>query len=196
MRAFIIFLLSVALTSSASLGLPQQEGNIQDLDFDLLTSHFAHVMEKVSELIDFLIHQKDLMVNLKALSDIANIEISFSGLSTIGEELKQISDFLVTWKEFLKLQNQIKHCEENDDPNLTCGQQTELEEIRETLIDGFKVYKVKYEPLLEYLHHAAEFSKQKVGKSTEEIVALKTIVEGTQKIKRAVDSVLILISSE
>jgi hypothetical protein len=142
------------------------------------------VIEKILELMISMMEKKDLMANIKSISQIAGVDVSFSGILNIQNDLSEILEFWRNLKQFHQYHAIDRECDNT----------VNLVELRDELVEGFRVYKVKYEPIIEYLHHAAESAKFKSDTGPKDSSTLQAIVDGTQQIKGTVDSILVLLT--
>lgn len=109
----------------------------------------------------------------------------YGGESKLPEELLEVMSFWDKIQKFKELVVLITQCKEKN----VCEYDNEIAELRQELIENFTVYKVKFEPIIEYVHHFAESEKLKTD-DDKEIEVLQFIVDGTQKIKGSIDSLL------
>lgn len=161
-----------------------------------LDSFISSLLETMFQL---LVHYSDrglVLAKLKSFHDGANG--TFDGVTSIVQELKEISYFWGNLKKFDKISAHIQSCIENQDEgkNVVCVSADEIEDLRKKIFEGFNLYKLKFEPILEYFHHSAESAKYKNEDDSQETEALQTIIDGTQQIRESVESLLLQVSKK
>lgn len=82
--------------------------------------------------------------------------------------------------------------EENQQNLFIPGMEEEFTALRETLLEGFEVYKSKYEPIVEHLHHKAESMLHRIADDDPDIETLEAILNLTQQMRESVDAFLAL----
>lgn len=157
-----------------------------------LESFLSDVTSKVFEILINFYDHKIVLSQLKTIAD----DSLGDGVSSFIKELKGLSVFWESLKKFDAISTEIQSCKEDQEENLVCGNIEETEELRNEIIEGFKLYKLKFEPIIEFIHHSAESTKYKNEDDSEEIDALQTIIEGTQQTMEFVELLMIRFAAK
>lgn len=191
----VFFILSILILSTLAAPYDPDEGSVPSPK--VVKKVVAYFFQLVSDnevfraVVDIIISMiTDQQAKLSSLEEIPAYD-----LYGFVNDLQEISEFLDNLKRFEELNTENQQCQDISDPNLTCGSGENVKYLRHDLLEGFQRYKQKFEPIVDYLHQAAESAKSKCGGGPEELNAFDVIIFGTQQIKESMAALADYVSS-
>lgn len=200
MRHFGLLLLAFCFIASTLSAPPIITTTSKTIQSETRGSEINAVIEEMAEAIGFVYEGMFLQSTKVPTHNDGSIGNSFRSEdvhhSNGQTQLIKLFEFWPNLLKNLESDESSSESKENSHGSYYAGMEEETKKLHDKLLESVDVYKTKYEPIVEHLHHKAESLLHKIADGDPEVETLEIILNATQQMRESTEAFLALISQK